>query len=123
MPAARSLWATWNYFASTSDPPGRPVAHTYWMNSLQGIDKRFPTFVSLNPFTLPNGMLPRQEFRYEHPTLDPATVKAQRELCSVQGRNHTWFCGSCFEKGGSHEDALRTGLQVARAFGVDLPWL
>jgi predicted NAD/FAD-binding protein len=122
MPRSRAYWATWNYFGNHDDDVNRPVAHTYWMNKLQGIDDRFPTFISLNPLQLPNEGLLERTFRYEHPTLDPATVTAQRELAHIQGKNRAWFCGSCYERGGSHEDALRTGLNVARSFGADLPW-
>ncbi|PWT80118.1 MAG: NAD/FAD-binding protein [Blastocatellia bacterium] len=122
MPTPRSHWATWNYFASTQHDPHRPVAHTYWMNKLQGIDDSLPTFVSLNPIVAPESGRSERFFRYEHPTLDSPAVKSQRELSHIQGQNRTWFCGSCFERGGSHEDAFRTGLQVARSFGVDLPW-
>ena len=122
MPRSRAYWATWNYFGNHDDDVNRPVAHTYWMNKLQGIDDRFPTFISLNPLQSPNEALLERTYRYEHPTLDPATVAAQRELAHIQGKNRAWFCGSCYERGGSHEDALRTGLNVARSFGVDLPW-
>ncbi len=121
MPRSRSRWATWNYFA-THDDGRRPVAHTYWMNRLQGLDESFPTFVSLNPLRRPSEELVEQVFSYEHPTLDPSTVRAQKDLKHIQGINRTWFCGACYERWGSHEDALRTGLQVARAFGADLPW-
>jgi len=123
MPERRAYWATWNYFASTAHDLNRPVAHTYWMNKLQGIDESVPTFKSLNPICEPEPALLEQRFRYEHPTLDVATVASQRDLPQIQGTSRTWFCGSCFERGGSHEDALRTGLQVARRFGVDVPWL
>lgn len=122
MPRSRAYWATWNYFQRHDDDPHRPVAHTYWMNRLQSIDDRFPTFVSLNPLRPPRDDLAERMFHYEHPTLDAATVRARQALPHIQGKNRTWFCGACFERGGSHEDALRTGLQVARAFGVDLPW-
>jgi hypothetical protein len=122
MPRSHAHWATWNYFANHEDDVKRPVAHTYWMNKLQGIDDRFPTFISLNPLRPPREALLERTFRYEHPTLDSATVKAQHDLAQIQGKNRTWFCGSCYERGGSHEDALRTGLNVARSFGVDLPW-
>src|SRR6185312_15412518 len=53
MPGLAAHWATWNYFAGDDADASRPVAHTYWMNRLQGIDARFPTFVSLNPLRLP----------------------------------------------------------------------
>jgi hypothetical protein len=122
MPALPAHWATWNYFADDIADAHRPVAHTYWMNRLQGIDKRLPTFVSLNPLRRPHDHLIEQSLRYEHPTLDAATVRAQHELSLIQGTNRLWFCGACYERGGSHEDALRSGLHVARSFGVDLPW-
>jgi uncharacterized protein len=123
MPSRRSRWATWNYFASGgADAKTRPVAHTYWMNGLHAIDDAFPTFVSLNPHRRPEETQVEQRFRYEHPTLDPATVKGQRDLAHIQGVHRAWFCGSCYERGGSHEDALRTGLRVAEAFGGSLPW-
>ena len=122
MPRSRAYWAAWNYFASASADESRPVAHTYWMNTLQSIDDRLPTFVSLNPFRHPQQSLLEETYRYKHPTLDSATVLGQAELAHIQGRNRTWFCGSCYERGGSHEDALRTGLQVARSLGAELPW-
>lgn len=122
MPPSRSRWGTWNYFANPDDGAARPVSHTYWMNKLQGLDENFPTFVSLNPLREPSADLMETVFRYEHPTLDTATVTAQQELTRIQGVNRTWFCGACYERWGSHEDALRTGLRVARHFGADLPW-
>ena len=122
MPHSRSRWATWNYFA-TPDDDARPVSHTYWMNALQGLDHGLPTFVSLNPLHEPSAHALKAVYQYEHPTLDTASVRAQRELTRIQGVNRTWFCGACYERWGSHEDALRTGLTVARRFGADLPWL
>lgn len=122
MPERRAHWATWNYFSSSAHAPNRPVAHTYWMNRLQAVDDSLPTFVSLNPTHEPAPALTARQYYYDHPTLDVATVTAQRSVGAIQGTNRAWFCGSCFERGGSHEDALRTGLQVARRLGVDLPW-
>jgi predicted NAD/FAD-binding protein len=123
MPPSRSRWATWNYFARDSDAADRPVSHTYWMNRLQGLDDRLPTFVSLNPFRPPAEHLVERVFHYEHPTLDSATVKAQQVLGQIQGVNRTLFCGACYHRWGSHEDALLTGLRAARTFGADVPWV
>ncbi|MGH9200041.1 MAG: NAD(P)/FAD-dependent oxidoreductase [Vicinamibacterales bacterium] len=123
MPQSLSRWATWNYFARDDNTDAnRPVSHTYWMNRLQGLDENFPTFVSLNPFRPPADDLVERIFHYHHPTLDAATVSGQRSLPQIQGVNRTWFCGAAYYRWGSHEDALCTGLQVARAFGADLPW-
>lgn len=122
MPSSRAYWTTWNYFQRQDDDERRPVAHTYWMNALQGVDEQLPTFISLNPLCPPREELEEATFYYEHPTLDAESIRARDGLASIQGRNRVWFCGACYERGGSHEDALRTGLQVARAFGGELPW-
>jgi len=40
----------------------------------------------------------------------------------LQGRRHTWFCGSYFGYG-FHEDALQSGLAAAEDIGeVRRPW-
>ena len=50
------------------------------------------------------------------------SMRAQRKLWPLQGRNRTWFCGSYFGSG-FHEDALQSGLAVAEALGgVKRPW-
>jgi predicted NAD/FAD-binding protein len=92
------------------------------MNPLQGLDAALPTFVSLNPFRPPADDLVERVFRYDHPTLDRRTLAGQRALGDIQGVNRTWFCGACYYRWGSHEDALLTGLRVARLFNARLPW-
>ena len=48
MPKNRPCWASWVYHADgEGDAP--EISVTYWMNSLQGIDERYPLFVTLNP--------------------------------------------------------------------------
>ena len=39
----------------------------------------------------------------------------------MQGVRRTWFCGSYLGVG-FHEDALRSGLEVAAALGAPAPW-
>ena len=49
MPRRQRCWASWVY-TSDGDIPTIPRSRvTYWMNLLQGIDPRYPLFVSLNP--------------------------------------------------------------------------
>jgi predicted NAD/FAD-binding protein len=46
-------------------------------------------------------------------------VDTQRELPDLNGRRHTFFCGSYFGHG-FHEDAVKSGANVAKAFGIEL---
>ena len=95
---------------------------TYWMNSLQAIDRRHPLFVTLNPIREPDPARVIAAFEYQHPSYDLAAIAAQGELASLQGQRCTWFCGSYFGAG-FHEDALRSGLAAAEAAGGVLrPW-
>ena len=59
------------------------------------------------------------DLSYAHPQFTFAAVSTQAELPTLNGTRHTWYCGSYFGHG-FHEDAVRAGAQVARAFGVEL---
>ena len=48
MPKRKPCWASWVYH-SDGDGDEPEISVTYWMNRLQGIDQRYPLFVSLNP--------------------------------------------------------------------------
>lgn len=124
MPRRRRVWASWNYLAERNGRPGGAgaVCVTYWMNSLQAIDRRHPLFVTLNPMREPDPARVIAAFEYQHPSYDLAAIAAQGELASLQGQRCTWFCGSYFGAG-FHEDALRSGLAAAEAAGGVLrPW-
>lgn len=120
MPHRKNLWASWNYIASSHQNP-KHVFVTYWMNRLQGIDRRTPLFVSLNP---PHSIAPDKILKhmvYHHPQFDRTAMRAQSTLKSVQGQDRIWLCGSYFGYG-FHEDALSSGLAVAEALGAKRPW-
>jgi len=118
MPCRRAVWSSWNYIADrNADEPPRV---TYWMNRLQQLPGAAPLFLTLNPPQEPRHII-RSEI-YEHPLFDAATLRAQRELWSLQGRGGVWFCGAYFGSG-FHEDGLQSGLAVAEALGgVRRPW-
>jgi predicted NAD/FAD-binding protein len=119
MPRRRRVWSSWNYMGGTEQ--GASV--TYWMNSLQAIDQATPLFVSVNPKIEPARDSIIREFDYNHPFFDLAALKAQENLWQLQGRRHTWFCGSYFGYG-FHEDALQSGLAAAEDVGgVRRPWI
>ena len=91
------------------------------MNLLQGIDERYPLFVSLNPPFEPDPKLTFGQYTCEHPQYDAAAFAAQRRLKDIQGKRHTWFCGA-WTGYGFHEDGIRSGLAVAEALGATAPW-
>lgn len=116
MPKRRAAWASWNYVAGPQDDR-QQVSVTYWMNRLQPLGEDAPPlFVTLNPWREPrSGTVFRTDI-YEHPAFDMQTLRAQRELWSLQGRQSTWFCGAYFGAG-FHEDGLQAGLAVAEELG------
>ena len=119
MPPMRRIWSSWNYTRERGCDPAGPATVSYYMNHLQGLRTNAPLFVSLNR----RGPLPADRIimrtTYHHPTYSREALAAQRELPSLNSKRHTWFCGSYFGYG-FHEDAVRSGVQVARAFGLDL---
>lgn len=120
MPRRRNVWSSWNHIGG-GDAHNVPTV-TYWMNRLQNLPGAEPLFLTLNPkrAIAPEHVLHRET--YEHPQFDAAAISAQRNLWNLQGRRHTWFCGSYFGAG-FHEDALQSGLAVAEELGgVRRPW-
>ena len=122
MPKNRKCWAAWNYLRTSSEGPDSDVSLTYWMNCLQGIDERYPLFVSLNPQKEPAPEMVFGEWSFSHPLFDQGSIKAQNLLARVQGTNRTWFAGA-WTGYGFHEDGLRSGVDVARSFHCLPPFL
>ena len=124
MPRRRRVWASWNYIADSvrdGDAAFKPCV-TYWMNRLQGIADPRPIFVTLSPNHPPTEDKDVWRGRYQHPLFNVATLKAQKQLWSLQGQDNTWFCGSYFGSG-FHEDAIQAGLAVGESLGgVARPW-
>lgn len=122
MPKRRMTWASWNYIGHLNDRPHDNLCVTYWMNKLQGIDRRTPLFVTLNPREMPREDMTYGLYGYAHPVFDAAAMEAQQRLWHLQGVRNTWFCGSYFGSG-FHEDALQAGLAAAEdATGARRPW-
>lgn len=119
MPRRKNLWSSWNYVASEK---GEQAAVTYWMNSLQPLATDTNLFVSVNATRAPEAGKMKMKIAYAHPIFNSATFAAQKKLWSLQGQNHTWFCGAHFGAG-FHEDGLQAGLAVAEQLGgVVRPW-
>ena len=121
MPKRRMAWSAWNYLRSSSDAGDASVCVTYWMNLLQGIDDRYPLFVSLNPTIEPRDELVFGEWSFDHPQFDARALSAQVRLDDIQSIRNTSFAGA-WTGHGFHEDGLRSGLDAAITLGADVPW-
>ncbi|MEM9287733.1 MAG: FAD-dependent oxidoreductase [Pseudomonadota bacterium] len=121
MPKRRHVWSSWNYVAPSTVDPDRPVPLSYWMNRLQNLPANQDVFVTLNPIDDIDPSTIRKTVNFQHPIFDAQTYAAQPKLDALQGDSGIWYAGSYFAYG-FHEDALASGLNVARALGVDMPW-
>ena len=121
MPRLRRAWSSWNYAATQAGEDGARVAVTYWMNRLQALPTPTDWFVSLNPIVEPEASTIAAAFEYEHPVYTTASIRAQRELKRIQGRDRLWFAGA-WTGYGFHEDGLRSAVEVAAGFGIVPPW-
>ena len=121
MPKRPAAWSAWNYMRSSHDSDNDNVCVSYWMNRLQGIDERYPLFVSLNPTAEPRQELVFGEWTFDHPQFDARALSAQARLDDIQGVRKTWFAGA-WTGHGFHEDGLRSGLNAAIRLGAEIPW-
>ncbi|HWC64197.1 MAG TPA: FAD-dependent oxidoreductase [Rhizomicrobium sp.] len=120
MPRRKRCWAAWNY-RSEGEAEDAAVSVSYWMNRLQGIDRAYPIFVTLNPSRsiAPEHVFDRHVF--DHPVFDAAAIAAQNRLQAMQGVRNTWFCGAHLRHG-FHEDGLWSAVNVALRLGAKIPW-
>lgn len=110
MPKRTACWSSW-VFQSVDNSPAPAIGITYWMNSLQGLDKTDPLFVTLNPrVEIPADAIYDQAV-FRHPIFDQAAVAAQVKLQQIQGDNRTWFCGA-YARHGFHEDGYASAMMV-----------
>lgn len=113
LPQKRLAWAAWNYErnAGTRREDTRVCLH-YLLNMLQPLPFSQSVVVSLNPVRPIDPSLVHGRFDYAHPVFDLDAIRAQSKVPSLQGVNHTYFCGA-WTGYGFHEDGLKSGLDVA----------
>ena len=117
LPRKASARASWNYLMDSCTSSADSVVVSYDMNRLQSLTTPDRYVVTLNPGDRvdPTTVVARME--YEHPSYTPESVAAQRRLPDLQdsviayaGAYHGW---------GFHEDGARSGVEAARALGVE----
>lgn len=118
MPKNQKSWASWIYLSKRKQ---NKVSLSYWMNNLQNINHSYPLFVTLNPISKIEQKDIFGEYQYEHPIFDNNAIEAQENLDIIQGKRNIWFCGA-WTKYGFHEDGLNSAINVAKAFGITVPW-
>jgi uncharacterized protein len=117
MPRCRRAWSAWNYLQVNDADNVRPVALTYWMNLLQPLPFKTQLFETLNPPLEPRSDSVIAEFEYWHPLLNQAAIKAQQQIVTLQGVQHTYYAGAWL-KNGFHEDGLASALDVVALIGA-----
>lgn len=115
----RAAWASWNYRRESARGGEAPISATYHMNRLQGLDTKRNYCVTLNTSEPIDPSHVIAEFNYTHPIFTFESIASRARLSAINGERHTWFCGSYFGYG-FHEDAVQSGLAVARGLGASL---
>jgi len=118
LPRRRKAWAAWN--ALVRDDGDEACTVTYDMNQLQGIDAPHNFCVTLNATERIDPARILRRLRYQHPLYTRASVAAQARRHEINGQQRTWYAGAYWGFG-FHEDGMRSGVEVARALGVNWP--
>ncbi|MCB0320454.1 MAG: FAD-dependent oxidoreductase [Bdellovibrionales bacterium] len=119
LPPKRSYWASWNYLRKRNDNGKNPVAISYHMNRLQGLESHEDYFVTLNATTPVDEGKIHYQTTYTHPAFTPESIAAQKEIQVRNGTDNTFFCGAYLGYG-FHEDGTRSAVEVAKRLGGSL---
>jgi predicted NAD/FAD-binding protein len=115
LPRREGARASWNYRLPGCTPSAGPPVVTYDMNRLQRLTAEGRYLVTLNTNRDDASVLARMT--YEHPVYTRESVAAQADLPALNDRR-TVFAGA-YHGWGFHEDGCRSGVEAARALGVE----
>jgi predicted NAD/FAD-binding protein len=115
LPRRRRAWAAWNY--NLHRDRNDEAVLTYNMNMLQNLEAPQTFCVSLNANDIINPKKILRTMTYYHPQYTLNSVAAQKRHAEINGVRRTFYCGAYWGYG-FHEDGVKSGLLVARAFGV-----
>ena len=117
LPTRRACWAAWNYRIPRE--AGRPVALTYNMNILQGLETPEPVCVTLNERERIDPEMVLRVIPYEHPVFGPGRAVAQGLYDKINHVRGVSYCGAYWGYG-FHEDGVVSALRAVAPFGVTL---
>jgi predicted NAD/FAD-binding protein len=109
--------AAWNYSLRSCAGTGENAVVSYDMNRLQGVDSQQAHVVTLNASDHVDAAQVIAEMHYEHPIYTSAALRAQSRLSELNGPTLA-FAGA-YHGWGFHEDGCRSGVEAARALGVE----
>jgi predicted NAD/FAD-binding protein len=120
MPSNPANWASWNYTEETECEQMTQLSVTYHLNRLQNhLHTQQQYFLTLNRHQpIPSEHI-LQEIPFTHPIYTLESLRTQPQLQTINGVRNTYFCGSYFRYG-FHEDAVKSGVAVAKMLGVTL---
>ncbi len=113
LPQRRLAWAAWNYHRRKN--PLEPVAVTYNMNMLQGLDAADTFCVTLNNSAAVRADRIIKRVRYDHPVYTTASIAAQQRHSEINGAYRTYYCGA-YWRNGFHEDGVVSALEAVKLF-------
>jgi predicted NAD/FAD-binding protein len=122
MPPDRSAWASWNYerVDGPADDEGSHFSTTYHLNRLQGHrETQEQYFLTLNRETPIPPERTICELTFAHPVYTLEALQTQPRIRELNGIQNTYYCGS-YLGFSFHEDAVKSGVAVAEAFGLPL---
>ncbi len=117
LPRRKSARASWNAYLSQESK--RQAVVTYDMNILQSLPTDEPFCVSLNQRNEIRKSAMHREFEFSHPTFHSGRKEAQLRHDEFIRRRGISLCGAYWGYG-FHEDGLKSGLRVCKAFGASL---
>jgi predicted NAD/FAD-binding protein len=121
MPHDRRFWASWNYRQPPLPTNNSRLHVTYHLNRLQGHGatqrQYFLTLSDIKALEICEDKV-LALFAFDHPICTSESLSSPRYLYDLGAHCKTYYCGS-YTGIGFHEDAVRSGVEVARRLGVE----
>lgn len=119
LPKRKLAWASWNYHRLESQTT--PVAVTYNMNILQGLDCPETFCVTLNHSDAIDKSKIIKRLNYMHPVFTQNTLDAQKLHSALNGMNRCFYAGA-YWRYGFHEDGVVSALDAISDFKEQLDY-
>jgi len=113
LPERKLAWASWNYHRLENK--STPVAVTYNMNILQGLDCPETFCVTLNNSHAIDESKIIKRLQYMHPLFTQQTLEAQKQHSELNGLNRCFYSGA-YWRYGFHEDGVVSALTALEDF-------
>lgn len=119
LPPRRGAWASWNYTRFTAKACPSVMTMSYYMNRLQRLNSTQDYLVTLNgePWIDSDHVI--ESVVFDHPCYTFDSLNTHAQMDTINGKDRIFFCGA-YCGYGFHEDGARSGLDVARKFGIEL---